>query len=375
MKKLAVPNPTSLSLAPRATRTVIVALVAFAMVVIAVLGGVPARAADGDDAAGVSLRPADSTGAFDGRNNFRYQADPGQTVQDYAAVVNTGTAVNDFTLIGTDAFNDERGDYALLDTADEPTLVGRWVTFENGTNRMKVTLQPGEGRLVPFTLSLPADATPGDHAGGIVASVLSADGQVQVDHRVAIRLYARVSGDLQPSLTISSLNASYDGEWWDLLAGRVDVHYTVTNKGNVALAANVKGGVNTWFGIPLTSDSGGIKEILPGNSASYEFQVPGIGQWGYLAPSLQITPFVDSEDTSTYVIAAPSSRDTLLLVVPWIPLIVLLGSGLVIASIVLYRRRENARSIEWMEAAEKRVREETLAETEGELQKAARRGD
>ncbi|MEO5920010.1 MAG: DUF916 domain-containing protein [Pseudolysinimonas sp.] len=338
-------------------------LVAVAMLALNPLSATALSVADGDDAAGVSLRPADETGAFDGRTNFRYAADPGQVVEDYAAVVNTGTETNEFTLIGTDAFNDENGDFALLATDEEPALLGRWVTFENGTNRMKVTLEPGEGRLVPFTLTLPADATPGDHVGGIVASVLGEEGQVQVDRRVAIRLYARVSGDLQPNLTISSMSASYDGDWWNLLSGTVTVKYTVTNPGNVALAANVDSGVNTWFGIPLTPQSGGgIKEILPGNSATYQLQSPSIGQWLYLNPFVHIAPFVDSADVESYTLAAPSSRDTVLFVMPWIFLIGLVVLAMVIALIVLRRRRENLRAVEWTERAEQRVREQVLEE-------------
>lgn len=368
-------NPTSNAPTHRGLLVATISFIAAAVLALGVLTPTPARAAEGDDATGVSLRPADTMGAFDGRTNFRYQADPGQTVQDYAAVVNTGTEPNEFTLIATDAFNDENGDFALLPTDDEPTLVGRWITFENGSNRMKVTLQPGEGRLVPFTLALPGDATPGDHVGGIVASVLTAGGQVQLDRRVAIRLYARVSGDLQPALTITSLSASHTGDWWNPASGAMTVRYTIHNPGNVALAANVEGGVNTWFGVNLaTQTSSAIKEILPGNSATYEFELPGIGQWLYLNAYLHVTPFVDNSDVSTYVPAAPSSRDTVLFVPPWTVLIALLLAGLVIALIVRRRRQENSRALEWVELTEQRAREAALAETAEAREKETSRG-
>ncbi|QEO10788.1 DUF916 domain-containing protein [Protaetiibacter larvae] len=364
-------TPTS---SARAIRRVLASLALLATALLVLAPG-SAYAADGDDEAGVSLRPAEPSGAFDGRTNFRYAVDPGQTVQDYAAVVNTGSEPQDFTIIGTDAFNDENGDFALLPTDDAPELVGRWISFENGENRITVTLQPGEGRLIPFTLALPADATPGDHVGGIVASVFTAQGQVQVDRRVAIRLYARVSGDLQPALTINSLNASYNGDWWNLLSGTVTVEYTVTNPGNVALAANVEGGVKTWFGIPVAKQtSSAIKEILPGNSASYAFELPRIAQLLYLNPYVSIVPFVDSDDVSSYVPAAPTSRDTALFVAPWLVLIGLAVAGLVVALVLRRRRRENARAIEWMEQTEKRVREEALAAPEGMREKETSRG-
>lgn len=368
-------NPTSSAPTLRGLLVTAISLIAAAILAFGVLTPTAAHAAEGDDATGVSLRPADSTGAFDGRTNFRYKADPGQSVQDFAAVVNTGTEPNEFTLIATDAFNDENGDFALLPTDDEPTLVGRWITFENGTNRMKVTLQPGEGRLVPFTLALPGDATPGDHVGGIVASVLTTGAQVELDRRVAIRLYARVSGDLQPALTITSLSASHTGDWWNPASGTVTVKYTIHNPGNVALAANVEGGVNTWFGVNLaTQTSSAIKEILPGNSASYEFDLAGIGQWVYLNAYLHVTPFVDNTDVSTYVPAAPSARDTVLFVVPWTVLIALLLAGLIVALVLRRRRAENTRALAWVEETEKRAREAALAETADAREKETSRG-
>lgn len=357
---LRTPTPT------RTLRRVRIAsslLIAAALLALTPVPATAAPGADGDDAAGVSLRPADGTGAFDGRTNFRYAADPGQTISDFAAVVNTGTQKNVFTLIGTDAFNDEKGDFALLATEEQPAELGNWVTFENGTNRMKVTLDAGEGLLVPFTVKVPATATPGDHAGGIVASVLSDQGQVQIDRRVAIRLYTRVSGVLQPNLTISSLSAGYGGDWWNLLSGTVTVDYTVTNPGNVALAANLDAGINTWFGIRLTPESGGgIKEILPGNSASYQFEVLGIAQWLFLNPYIRIEPFVDSTDASSATPAAPSSRDTVLFAPPWIVLIALVVIAGVVALIVWRRRRENLHALEWADRAEQRVRDQVLEE-------------
>lgn len=55
---------------------------------------------------------------------------------------------------------------------------------------------------IPFEFKVPANATPGDHIGGLVASVRqteeSADGQrPEVERRVAARVYLRVTGPVQ----------------------------------------------------------------------------------------------------------------------------------------------------------------------------------
>jgi hypothetical protein len=356
-----VPIPASPS---RIRRGLLSALTSALAITALVLVPIPASAAE-DDTVGISLRPAESSGAFDGRSNFRYAVDPGQTVSDHAAVVNTGIETRVFTLLGTDAFNNDAGDFALLPTDQEPERLGRWVTFENGSNRMEITLEPGEGRLVPFTLTLPAEATPGDHAGGIVASVLTTGGQVALDRRVAIRVYARVSGDLQPRLAISGVQASYRGEWWNPFGGTVRVHYTIDNPGNVALAANVDGGVKTWFGIPAATAAGGtIKELLPGNSATYELEAPGVGQWGYLNPFVELAPFVDNDDPGTYVTVAPVSRDTVLLAIPWTVLILLAAVALFFVYRWWRRKRIAAQTEAWIAYTEAEAKRKAEAERE-----------
>ena len=102
-------------------------------------------------------------------------------------------------MLSTDAFNDDAGEFALLETSVAPVDIGAWVTFENGANRLQFDLAPGESRLVPFTVSIPAEATPGDHAGGIAASVQSPSGQVTLDRRLGTRMYLRVSGESKPA--------------------------------------------------------------------------------------------------------------------------------------------------------------------------------
>jgi dihydroorotate dehydrogenase (fumarate) len=227
----------------------------------------------------------------------------------------------------------------LLATADSPRAVGAWVRFENGQERIQFTLDPQEVRLLTFTVAFPADATPGDHAGGIVASVVEEGSQVSVDRRVATALFARVSGDLQPRLTLASFDATYQGDWWNPLAGTLKVLYTVDNPGNVALAANVSMTAVTWFGIPASEvQGGGVPVLLPGNSATYEFDLTGVGQWGYLNPSAKLVPFSDAQNAAMQVAVAAVSRDTVVIAVPWM-ILILAGATAAIVTLLRWRRR------------------------------------
>jgi hypothetical protein len=330
---------------------------------IAVLGAspLPATAAEGDDAAsaqsvGVATRPAGEDGRPDGRTRFSYTADPGQSVTDRVLVGNTGTQRQDFTVYATDGFNAEDGSFSLLATDETPTTIGTWVTFGNGENRLQFSLEPEEVRLIEFTLQLPAEATPGDHVGGLVASVLEQGAQVNLDRRVATTLTTRVSGELQPQLTVTSFEASYEGDWWNPFGGTVHVRYDVTNPGNVALAANVTTGVNTWFGIPATGDQGsGVPSILPGNSASYEFDAQGVGQWGYLNPGIELNPFVQSDDTSLLLPVPTVRRDAVTFAMPWMLLILVVLAAGVFLLLRWRRRRDEARAEEWIAYTEQQA--------------------
>lgn len=329
----------------------------------------PATASTVDEPDGgtvsVSGRPADAEGRPDGRTRFSYAADPGQTVTDQFLVGNRGSARQDFTVYGTDAFNSPDGGFALLATSEEPVSVGAWTRFENGEPRIQFSLDPGEVRVLPFSIEFPAEATPGDHVGGIVASVVEAGTQVNVDRRVATAVYARVSGELQPRLAVSDFEATHLGDWWNPFSGSVLIRYTVENPGNVALAANVTMGVDTWFGIPATQAQGGsVPDILPGNSAAFEFEAGGVAQWLYLLAHVRLNPFVDDPDTAKQLPVPATTRDAVTWAVPWTVLIVLVLAAAIAAALWWKRRRDDEYARDWLEKTQSEAREAAQREVE-----------
>ncbi|OJW02331.1 MAG: hypothetical protein BGO47_11440 [Microbacterium sp. 67-17] len=344
-------------------RSLVRTLAATLAVVAAVGILTPAGAARAEDTIGISARPAAADGTADTRTRFSYKVDPGQRVDDNFLVANTGSTPQNFTVIATDAFNDGEGDFALLGTEEASTSVGQWVKFENGTNRIEFSLEPGQSRLLPFTVELPADATPGDHAGGLVASVVTPGEQVNLDRRVGTRLYARVSGQLQPLLSISALNSEYLGDWWNPFSGTVRMYYTVTNTGNVALATNTSFGVDTWFGLQAAASNGdAIAELLPGGGRSVTVDVPGVPAWLYLAPWVELTPFVDSPQAENALTVDGSSRSGILIAVPW-ALVILAAIGVGIGLLLRWRRRrDEERAEEWLRYTEREVKRQAAEE-------------
>lgn len=319
--------------------------------------------AQADDTIGISGVPAGADGNADNRSRFSYNADPGQQVADNYLVRNTGTLPQSFTILATDAFNDDEGAFGLLETSAEATDIGTWVLFENGTNRLHFDLQPGESRVVPFTVAIPAQATPGDHAGGILASVVTPGEQVNVDRRLGTRLYVRVSGDIQAALTIGGVESEYVGDWWNPFAGAVRVNYTVQNTGNIALASNVSVGVRTWFGAAAAGQAGdGIPELLPGSARTFTTDIPGVAAWGYLNPWVTLNPFVEGDDASKRMPMAATTRDTVLIATPWV-LVIAIALGALIYLFSRWRRQVDAkRAAVWIEYTENEARRKAEAD-------------
>lgn len=344
----------------RTLRRLVLATLLGAVAVSSVAIAAPAFA---EDTVGISGHPANADGATDGRTRFSYSADPGQQLRDHYLVRNAGSLPQTFTVLATDAFNDEAGDFALKATAEAPADLGAWVRFENGDSRVQFELQPGESRLLPFTIDVPANATPGDHSGGIVASVVTPEAQVKIDRRLGTRMYVRVAGDIQTGLAVGQLGGDYSGDWWNPFTGTLKLSYTVENIGNIALASNVSIGLNTWFGIPLSTAAGdAIPELLPGGTRTYETEVPGIAAWGYLNPWVKLNPFVEGDDASKRLQVQATTRDAMVLATPWAVLLVLVLVALGFGFRVWRRRVDAKRAAAWMEYTEAEARRKAAQE-------------
>jgi len=353
---------------PAPARRVRRALVLAAAVLIVGTGltlGVPASTAHADDTDGMSGTPASETGA-DGRSRFSYEVAPGQQLTDNYSVSNTGTTAQVMRVFATDAFNTDDGSYGLLDTDAEAVDAGAWITFANGAKFVDVPLAPGESQLVAFTLTVPADASPGDHAAGIVISVTSPQGQILVDRRVATRLYVRVPGDLQAALTVGSISSSYQPSI-NPLDGTTTVTFTVRNSGNVALGANMIVGVNTYFGIsaaPIARDE--LGEMLPRSTRVITMTIPGVAQLGYLNPYVSLAPTAAAELTSPGALLTVN-RDTVSIAVPWWLILVIVVGGGIYLFLRIRRRIDNRRAAEWIAHMEAEARRNAESPDRGEL--------
>ena len=181
------------------------------------MAAAPAAAATQPTPAGrvtFGIEPA-GIGSAAVRSNFSFSATPGAVVNDNVAAVNYSSVPLTLQIYATDAVETSGGGFGLLPGNQKPTGAGSWITLAPGSSTVQVPAETpsGPGRVVvPFVVHVPFKATPGDHAGGIVASLQTegsnANGQrIVLDQRVGTRVFILVSGPLTPQLAVTDLHA------------------------------------------------------------------------------------------------------------------------------------------------------------------------
>lgn len=203
------------------------------------------------------------------RPDLTYQVAPGATIEDTVIVYNLGNVPLLFRVYATDAFNNADGQFDLIPGADVPVDAGAWVKIAQET----LTLEPGKQATIPITITVPIDATPGDHVGAIVAANVvqadNGDGQIiSVERRTGTRLYLQVDGPLNPELAVVGLDTDYHHAA-NPLGGSADISFTVENRGNVRLGGTPVvefSGPLGLFKKKVTLDP--IPELLPGEQVA-----------------------------------------------------------------------------------------------------------
>ncbi|MDA1361472.1 DUF916 domain-containing protein [Glycomyces luteolus] len=224
----------------------------------------------------------------DGRSAFDYELDPGETLIDFVGVSNFGTEPLTVGLYALDAFTTETGTFDLLPSGEEPVDVGSWIGF----NEPRLTIPPKSRLDVPFALTVPADATPGDHVGGIVAvvteSTTGASGsEIQVERRVGARIHLRVSGEIDPDLVPESDDEAFHYTWNPIEPGGLSFKYAVENTGNVRLQGTLVARVSgPWGLLKKEFQVAELPQILPGDR--YEGTVRFEGVWPLLYEHLEL---------------------------------------------------------------------------------------
>jgi hypothetical protein len=320
---------------------VVLAAVLLTLGLVATGTGTASAADDGasaDDVAWAVRTASNSYGA--NRQNFGYTADPGSTVRDAIVVTNHGKQPLDLAVYAADGFTTGGGQLDLLRPEQTSTGVGAWV----GVSRQTVRVRPEQSVTVPFTLTLPGNATPGDYMGGIITSLTQPDAtqSVNVDRRLAIRIRLRVGGELRPGLSVEGLHVSYDSASTVVGKGGATVDYTIHNTGNAIVSATQAVSVTGPFGLfgVRAADLPDVPELLPGESWAVSVPVDGVVPAGRVAATVRVVPMLTDTAGSTSDLQAV--EETAHAITWWVIVALVVVVGALATAVALRRRRHRA---------------------------------
>ena len=317
----------------------------------------PAGIAQADDDAIWTVRTASNEFGAE-RTGYTYTVNPGSSLDDALVVANHGTTALDLGVYAADGYTTDGGQFDLLVGGEKSVSIGAWVHTDSDS----ITVEPGETVEVPFTLTVPKDATPGDYAGGIVTSLVEPDDAegINVDRRLGIRIGLRVGGDLAPAVTVDTMSLTWDGGLNPFAGGDATVSYTIHNTGNAIVSAQQAATVAGPFGWFPTAAAAidDAPRLLPGESWKVTVPVHDVAALLWLTATATVTPVVIDASGSTTALT-PIAASTGGWAVPWmLLLIVVLLVALVFGVLYLRRRlalqsaaREDARVKEAVDAA------------------------
>ena len=297
------------------------------------------------------VRPWASPGA-PVRSAFTFDVAPGQTVSDRVEIVNSGNAPKPFFVYASDAYTTEiGGGFALHLRTDPPRDAAAWATLPV----TQYTVPALSAAVVPFQITAPPDATPGDHTAAIVAeevvppATLDHGAGVVPVHRVAARLYLRVQGPIHPALQIERLTVSRREPVLPYLTGHgsTTVTFSLVNVGNVrAQLDEIDFRLTGAFGRGLRSvtlkrpradqpEAATFPEqVIPGSRVQFSRTFDGLPPLDAITAAVTVR----AEDSLLHG-GLSTSRATSFWVVPWPALGLLAAAGLGLVARRRWRRR------------------------------------
>ncbi len=202
------------------------------------------------------------------------KADPGQTVSTQIKLRNvtkgalvTKDEINDFVAAG------ENGEPKLLLDQNEqsPYSIKNWLS-----TIPSVTLQPGEQKVIPITMNVPMNASPGGHYGVVRFTGRPPeieDTGVSLSASIGSLILVNVSGNVSEQAKISDMyTASGDKRRSIFEYGPINIVEKIQNTGNVHFKPKGTVRLTNMFGKEVASyqlnDKSG--NVLPGSTRKFD---------------------------------------------------------------------------------------------------------
>jgi hypothetical protein len=291
-----------------------------------------ARTAAGPASESFTILPTPAPGATKLVGDISLIVYPGHTYPESVSVINYARTTATFWLYAADAYTiKDGGGFAVTGLKSRPRDVGSWVS-----RLPKVIKVPGRKQLnIAFTIHVPANAVPGQQAGGIVIEdtspqLIRVNSTLRVKRytQVFTRMYLTVAGRIVPDFEIDGMILTHPQPPFPVLAKRSgSIYYALSNTGNAILAPTITLKVTDLFGTVMDKTFPATSQILPGDLAAYSVpwpDVPAIGPVHVYLTATSTYGLTRTEVQSYTAVPAPFAGSVAAVVVLLVLLVVLL---------------------------------------------------
>ncbi len=205
---------------------------------------------------------------------FIHTAEPGAVIKEGVLVVNNKKETKTVKVYAVDSTPSTGGAFACEQLSQTKDDVGAWVALKES----EVTLEPGTNKLVPFTITIPQNASVGEHNGCIIIQEkkekVEGKSGVNLSFRTGLRVAITIPGELTRKLEVVGFTVTKRDD------GSFLLHPKVKNLGNVSIDADVQVITRYFFGLTHFIH-GGQYPILRGEISDWNFKLkkPFWGGW------------------------------------------------------------------------------------------------
>jgi len=174
---------------------------------------------------GLGIMPSQIEGG-ETRSWFVYTMNKGESREDSITINNHSDKSKTVVIEFLDAISTTDGSYSLVESRSKNQDIGKWVDLEEST----FVLSAGSSREIKFTVTVPNDASVGEHNGGIVVyekpKINNSD--IKIITRVAARMYITVPGKIERNIEFEEVD-------YEIQDGQLIFNIKAQNDSNVKL--------------------------------------------------------------------------------------------------------------------------------------------
>lgn len=206
---------------------------------------------------------------------FIHTLKAGESVNEALTVTNSAKETQPVRVYATDSTIASGGVFSCKQFGDPDVAVGSWIKMSQET----LTVEPGQPQQVPFTITVPADATAGQHDGCVVVEpapdARALKPGVNILTRTGTRVSITVPGKLVRSLQMTGLKIDRSG-------GKPLLAVTIINTGNMDVDFFLHAVTHSKIMGQGLTVNGGLHTAMAGQSTTLNFGLPQLFFGGWL---------------------------------------------------------------------------------------------